>query len=167
MQDFELPPFVIDWFSLFDPAFAGGLFPGRQGWILLGKRSVVSPLHQDAYHTLAWLAQVRGRKRCYLFSPLDSAKLYGGRIDPASPDFDRYPLLHEAMLYEAVLEAGEMLFLPPNWWHHVVTEENSITVSYNIVNHINFGYYVRRAFGKRLPAFLGSLVLPDKGARSQ
>jgi hypothetical protein len=170
LEDFTLPPFVIDWFSLLDPSFAAGLFPGRQGWILLGKRGVVSQLHQDACHTLTWLAQIRGRKRCYLFAPDDGPRLASGAFDPATPDRDRYPLARAATLYEAVLEPGAMLFLPPDWWHHVVAEEDSITVSYNLVNHVNFGLYLRRALGRDLPALLAALERPasdSSGHREQ
>ncbi len=52
-----------------------------------------------------------------------------------------------------------MLFLPPNWWHCVITLEKSITLSYNIVNHINLGDYLRGLFGHELPGRLSRFPL--------
>lgn len=159
-EDFALPPFVEDWFDCFAPAFRRRHFPFEQGWVLLGPAGTISHMHQDAYATIAWLAQVRGRKRCWFFSPQDSSYLYNGRVDPQNPDHEAFPNYHRATLYEAVLEPGTMVFLPPRWWHHVVALEPSITVSYNIVNQVNLSHYLRFAYGSRVTEVLG--LLPDE-----
>ena len=153
LKDFQLPPFVDDWFPHFNRQFRRQHFPFQQGWILIGPRGTVSELHGDANNTITWLAQIRGRKRCILFSPEDE-HVYNGAVDPLKPDLAAFPTFAEAQPYECVLEPGSMLFLPPNWWHHVVALEDSITLSYNIVNHINFGDYLAKAFGDSLPNLL-------------
>ncbi|WP_415920030.1 cupin-like domain-containing protein [Tateyamaria sp. SN6-1] len=157
LADFALPPFVIDWWPWIGQSFQDAHFPNDQGWLLISPAGAASRMHIDSHHTITWLAQVRGRKTAYLFAPEDADAVYHGAVDPAAPDFAQYPLLREATCWQCTLEPGDMLFLPPDWWHHVVTEENSVTVSQNLVNHVNFGLYVRRAYGRQLPAFLAGL----------
>jgi len=157
LRDFTLPPFVADWWGFFNESFARSHFPQNQGWVFLGGKNVVAELHKDSHHTLTWLAQIRGRKQCYLFSPDDSESVYHGSVDPVNPEWDKYPLFRKATAHICILNPGEMLFLPPDWWHHVVALDDVITVSYNLVNHINFGYYLRKVFGERLPDLLALL----------
>ena len=157
LEDFRLPLFVDDWCEHFSESFKERFFPFWQGWILFATEGAVSHLHKDAFSTITWFAQIRGRKRCILFSPEDSKFLYKGRVHPLQPDFDAFPLSQYARPFECLLEPGDMLFLPPTWWHHVITLEKSITISYNIVNHINFGYYIRGIYGQRLPQRLSLL----------
>jgi lysine-specific demethylase 8 len=157
VSDFRVPPFVADWGPFFSASFARAHFPHVQGWVLISPKGGVSRLHQDSHHTITWLAQVRGTKACYLFAPGESDAVYRGEIDPVLPDPEKYPLLREATCHHCVLSPGDMLFLPPDWWHHVVTLDNSVTISYNFVNHTNFGLYIGRVFGARLPDFLASM----------
>ncbi|MCY0096409.1 cupin-like domain-containing protein [Hoeflea ulvae] len=164
-DDFALPPFALDWWPWINPAFQDAHFPNTQGWLLISPKGAASRMHIDSHHTITWLAQVRGRKTAYLFSPQDSEAVYKGAVDPAAPDYARFPKFRDATCHKCTLDPGDMLFLPPDWWHHVVTEENSITVSQNLVNHTNFGLYIRRAYGAQLPAFLASLP-PDGAMRS-
>jgi hypothetical protein len=157
LEDFTFPPFVANWWSFFSESFTRTHFPQDQGWIFLGAKNSVAKLHKDSHHTFTWLAQIRGRKTCYLFAPHDAEAIYKGEVDPANPDWDKSPLLKDAIAHVCILNPGEMLFLPADWWHHVIAIDNVITVSYNFVNHINFGDYLRRAFGARLPDLLALL----------
>lgn len=163
-DDFTMPPFAANWLPFFNEAFTRSHFPQEQGWILISRKGAEAPAHQDSSHTITWLAQLRGSKACYLFSPDDSEALYWGKIDPTRASLDKFPGLKNAKLHYCVLRAGQMLFLPPDWWHHVVALENSITVSCNLVNHLNLGYYLRSAYGARLPEVLA--LLPPAGARA-
>ena len=69
-----------------------------------------------------------------LFSPEDSAALYDGEVNPDAPDFEKFPLFRNATPYECTIGLGELLFMPAQWWHHVVGLEKSITVNYNFFN---------------------------------
>ena len=95
---------------------------------------VRTPTHFDPSHNLACL--VAGRRRFTLFPPDQICNLYPGPIDrnpggvPVSmaqidePDFDRYPLLAEALNHAqyADLEPGDALYIPYSWWHHVQSQ---------------------------------------------
>jgi hypothetical protein len=121
----------------------------REYWSLyVGAADTVTTLHQDFADTAAYLAMVRGTKRVILFSPADSERLYGGRVDPEAPDYARFPLLSEATAHEAVIAPGELLFIPPNWWHWLRASEKFMTVSHNFFNRANARRHVRSVIGK-------------------
>jgi cupin-like protein len=160
LDDVELSPkFADDWFPLLPAAFRKILEETTKylsGGFLIGPAGSVATLHADILHTHAYLAQIAGRKKCVLFSPEDSEYLYGGKADPTQPDFEKFPLLRRATPYECILVPGELLFIPSDWWHHVVALEKSITVSYNFFNRANFGAYIQ-AILQDLPVILKGL----------
>jgi hypothetical protein len=160
LEDVELSPrFVEDWIPLLPAPFrkvSEETTKYVSGGFLIGPAGSVAKLHYDFLHTHSYLAQIAGRKKCILFSPEDSEYLYGGNVDPARPDFEKFPLLRRATGYECILEPGELLFIPSDWWHHVVAIEKSITVSYNFFNRVNFGAYIR-AILQDLPTILKGL----------
>jgi hypothetical protein len=88
---------------------------------------------------------VAGRRRFTLFPPEQIANLYIGPLDFAptgaamsmvslrDPDFTRYPKFRDALpaAQVAVLEAGDSIFIPPLWWHHVESlEPFNVLVNY-------------------------------------
>lgn len=125
---------------------------GREYWsVYLGPAGSLSSLHQDFWNTHAYLAQVQGRKRATLFSPADSGSLYGGDVDPERPDAARFPLYERATPYECVLEPGELLFMPGDWWHHVRGLDKTITLSHNFFNETNFSAHMARLLRRLAP----------------
>jgi hypothetical protein len=97
----------------------------------------VTETHRDENHNL--LAQVLGRKRLTLFSPVFAPALYShrpgrlgrySRVDLERPDLDRFPEARELTPTQVVLEPGEALFLPVHWWHRVETLETSVSVNF-------------------------------------
>ena len=97
-------------------------------WI--GNEGIVSA-HYDGSDNLACV--VAGRRRFILFPPEQTCNLYPGPlnftpagaptslVDLNNPDFARFPLFEQALAkaYSAELEAGDALFIPMLWWHHV------------------------------------------------
>ncbi|KQW41132.1 MULTISPECIES: cupin-like domain-containing protein [unclassified Roseateles] len=87
--------------------------------------------HFDLKSNIACI--VAGSRRFTLFPPDQLPNLYPGPIDFApggtpvsmvpldNPDFDRFPKFRHAMAVAEVaeLEAGDALYLPYAWWHHV------------------------------------------------
>jgi hypothetical protein len=98
--------------------------------IWIGNRTTASA-HYDMSNNIAVCAV--GRRRFTLFPPDQIAHLYPGPFEPtpggqvvsmvdvSAPDLDRYPLYAEAQKAALVaeLEAGDVLFYPALWWHHV------------------------------------------------
>lgn len=98
--------------------------------IWIGNR-VTASCHYDALNNIA--VCVAGRRRFTLLPPAQIHNLYPGPLEPtpggqaisvvdfAAPDLDQYPRFAEAMAQarSAVLEPGDAIFMPSQWWHHV------------------------------------------------
>ncbi|XP_014254070.1 lysine-specific demethylase 8-like [Cimex lectularius] len=102
-----------------------------------GPAGTVTPLHYDPKHNL--FCQVVGSKRVLLYSPEDSENLYPhdatmlnntAQVDPYSPNYDLFPKYRQAKAYECHLRPGEMLYIPPKWWHHIRSLDISFSVSF-------------------------------------
>ena len=74
--------------------------------------------------------QLAGQKRILLIDPADSALLYADHaknalgntpVDLFKIDLNVYPLVAHATLWPVVLEPGDVLFIPSQWWHLVVS----------------------------------------------
>jgi peptidyl-lysine (3S)-dioxygenase / protease len=103
-------------------------------WIgAAGQRSTI---HNDPYHNFN--AQIVGRKRFIVFPPNEHDSIYpiffhpgmwASPIEPHTPDLKKYPKFAAAKGFECELNAGEILYLPRFWWHHV--EALTVSVSVN------------------------------------
>lgn len=77
------------------------------------------------------LALISGNRR-FILSPPDQCKNqalfpYGhpsarhSAVDWSNPDMDKYPEFANSLSTEFVLQAGELLYLPSNWFHFIVS----------------------------------------------
>jgi hypothetical protein len=104
--------------------------------LMISPRGVVTPLHQDLPENL--FVMLRGKKHLTLFSPLDSVYPHSrfsrlpnySQIDVFEPDYSRFPKLKNAQPYTADLAAGETLFIPSFWWHHVHHVDACISLAF-------------------------------------
>jgi hypothetical protein len=107
-----------------------GMRPNGEG-VWLGSGRQVSYLHQDAHFNA--FAMVTGVKRVLLY-PLEAiadlypTPFYGGiagttssYVRPLTPNLQRFPRFLDAAkhAWTAVLGEGDLLVLPPCWWHYV------------------------------------------------
>jgi hypothetical protein len=113
--DFRLPGF-------FDP----GRLVHIGFW--LSAAGVRTLLHYDPPGNHNLNAQVRGSKRVTLVAPQHVREVYPfryalgefgnySRVDVARPDLDRFLRFGDAERFEDVIEEGEVLFVPPLWYH--------------------------------------------------
>ncbi|XP_020290969.1 lysine-specific demethylase 8-like isoform X2 [Pseudomyrmex gracilis] len=102
-----------------------------------GPANTLSPLHFDPKHNL--LSQVFGYKRVILYSPAETDNLYPydtkllnntAQVDPVRPDYDKWPNFRKANGMTFYLKPGEMLYIPPKWWHHVTSLSPSFSISF-------------------------------------
>jgi hypothetical protein len=105
-----------------------GIDPPPAIWI--GNRTIAS-CHYDAPNNIACC--VVGTRRFTLFPPDQIFNLYPGPFEPtpggqaislvdfANPDFEKFPRFREAIEAGVVaeVEAGDAVFIPSMWWHHV------------------------------------------------
>lgn len=104
----------------------------------LGPAGIVSPAHFDRHENLN--VQIYGRKQWTLFSPAENRNLYFNQsdalrvlfspVDVSNPDYERYPRFTSATGYETVLNAGDTIYVPPGWWHHVRSLDECISLNY-------------------------------------
>ena len=120
--------------------------PAVNGWF--GPAGTVTPCHHDPKHNL--LCQAVGRKYVRLW-PADTQQeddpawtaegsaLYphetgmhtnSSRVDVRAPDLNAFPRFGSAPYFECVLEPGEMLYIPPRWWHYVQSMDCSFSCSF-------------------------------------
>jgi hypothetical protein len=147
------PYFISDWLLSLTPTLRDLLqwtYGREYTAVYIGPEGSLSTLHYDFGHCLGYLAQIQGRKRAILFSPSDSKYMYNGQVDPEHPDLERFALYDRATPYECVIEPGELLFVPPGWWHWVRGLEKSITVAHNFFNDVNFSQHLTNIL-RRLP----------------
>ena len=107
----------------------------RNSWF--GPSCTVSPLHYDKYHNL--FCQVFGSKTIVLIDPIHSPCLYpneGIQCNTSRVDLEcegwveRWPKMKRVPCQVVTVRPGEMLYIPPRWWHFCVAEEVSFSVSY-------------------------------------
>ncbi|OWF43314.1 JmjC domain-containing protein 7 [Mizuhopecten yessoensis] len=136
----------------------------------MGDGRAVTSMHRDHYENLYCV--VRGWKKFILIPPTELAhvpyELYqsayyrekdkGGfeivddeatgkvpwvAIDPLSPDLDRYPQYRHTRPLEVTVHAGQTLYLPSLWFHHVSQSHDCIAVNfwYDMQYDIKYNYY--------------------------
>lgn len=98
--------------------------------IWIGNRTIASA-HYDAPNNIACVAV--GKRRFTVFPPEQVFNLYPGPLDPTpggqaisivdfkNPDFEKFPRFKDALAAAqmAELDAGDAIFIPSMWWHHV------------------------------------------------
>jgi hypothetical protein len=105
--------------------------------------AITTPTHLDEWNNIGCV--VSGRRRYTLFPPEQIANLYIGPLDFAptgapmslvslrQPDLVRFPNFQIALAaaVTADLNAGDAIFIPALWWHHVQSlEPFNVLVNY-------------------------------------
>lgn len=105
------------------PDAACPLACGKQfaGWTALyaGPPNTASGMHQDVFETHTWLAELRGEKTWRLCAPKDLQPGLGNRVNAFGDESIGCDV------FEAILQPGDVIYLPPNWWHQVRNETTS------------------------------------------
>ena len=94
-----------------------------------GMRGNTAENHFDASRN--FIALLGGERR-YLLShpnqcrnlalyPVGHPSARHSEVDWANPDLNRFPQFRNAKVHEVVLQAGDVLYLPTNYFHHIVS----------------------------------------------
>lgn len=108
-------------------------------FVWLGSKGCTTQLHKDGSKNFA--IHLFGLKRWTLFPPRDAKNLYLERVledsdfatssvDMSNLDLDSFPLFNNAQSVTVDLKAGEVLYLPEGWAHHVENLKPTLMVNY-------------------------------------
>ncbi|CAE7849378.1 unnamed protein product, partial [Symbiodinium necroappetens] len=140
-----------------------------RGWLLIGGAGSGSRFHIDAYGCGAWSVCLEGRKRWALYPPgslppgvIDMGP---GRFASPSPVFwfsEVLPSLLPAQRppIDLVTQAGDLLYIPPGWWHCVL---NLTTPCVAFTRNVAYGLRAASA----VAAALSAAGRPDEAAAVQ
>jgi len=98
------------------------------GWntLYVGAAGTSTWLHQDPFSTSSWLAAISGVKHWRLCRPDGLSSAAARATDPFTEE--RLP----CEFFEAELRAGDVMYVPPDWWHAVRNETATIAVTGNV-----------------------------------
>lgn len=123
-EDFDYPDLGLKFFRKLPVLF------------MAGKGSRVQ-LHFDIDLADIMLCHFGGPKRVMLFAPdqtpwlyrvpFSFSALFDARVD--QPDYDKYPALRQVKGRVAELEHGDMLYIPPGYWHFVEYRDIGFSMS--------------------------------------
>ncbi|HEX8092910.1 cupin-like domain-containing protein [Jatrophihabitans sp.] len=122
---------------LADVAFADALLEAEHRYrgtnLWLGPAGTVSPLHRDRVNVLN--VQTVGSKRITLIDSCQLPRVYNHQsyysmVDVERPDLDRYPEFADVTVRSAVLQPGDAVFIPVNWWHHLRALQVSVSITF-------------------------------------
>ncbi len=137
----------------------------------MSAKGVVSSLHYDFDGSHNLNVQVRGRKRVLLFSPSEGLYPFSGlqasrnapnfsQVNILDPDEGRFPAFRSAKCVEAVLEEGDMLFVP-SYWYHALFHLGEININVNFWWQPTTFHLNKTSFRSTFLALVG-LVLTGK-----
>ncbi|KAH9302123.1 hypothetical protein KI387_013706, partial [Taxus chinensis] len=102
---------------------SNGVMHSVNAWF--GPVGTVTPLHHDPHHN--FLAQVVGRKYVRLYPASVSEELYpygepmlsnSSQVDLDNLDPTKFPQVENLTFLDCIIDEGEMLYIPPKWWHY-------------------------------------------------
>lgn len=114
---------------------AGAAWRNERLWV--AAKGQGGPLHIDLPHNL--YVQLSGRKRFTLVSRWQSHRVYPhapwsgvpnyARVDADAPDLAQHPRFRGAVRLHALLEPGDVLFIPSLDWHQARALETSVSIN--------------------------------------
>jgi hypothetical protein len=119
----------------FPPFFQRAEYDAPRMW--LGPAGTITPLHSDLSDN--FLCQVFGEKKVVLFPPHQEAmlytieinpKLHASKVDVISPNLELHPQFVLATATHCTISAGDTLFLPAGWFHHVTSISMSLSINF-------------------------------------
>jgi hypothetical protein len=111
-----------------------------------------SALHADWCDTAAWMGLYQGRKHWRIVPPDDRHLLYEAEpnkfpTDVFDPDFETYPTVALAKVYDGVMQPGDIIFIPAASAHQVrnLPGDPTVAVAMNFVDIANVERFVKTA----------------------
>ena len=156
LDDLVIPKFFVPDITQKTPETLHYSYP-RNYWpsLFIGPgASTSSALHADVLDTAAWMGVVQGKKHWRIVPPADRDFLYEFHettnvfpTDLFVLDKEKYPLMTLSTIYDAVLQAGDVLFIPAASAHQVrnLRGEPTVAVAMNYVDESNLPMFLDKS----------------------
>ena len=122
VKDFSYPDIGLPFFKKLPVLFAGG-------------KGAKVQMHFDIDLADIFLCHFGGRKRVLLISPEQTRYMYkvpflfSSLFDFDNPDYKKYPALKFLQGEVVYLNHGDVLYIPPGYWHYIVYEDIGFSMS--------------------------------------
>lgn len=132
--DKDSSEFLFDELGFFQPTEKNDLYmvePRKQKGIhcRFGMKGVIAENHFDGSRNMI---VVLGGERRYILSHPNQCKNLAllprghpsarhSAVDWSDPDWEKFPEFSDAEVNEVVMQAGDMLYLPTNWFHYIIS----------------------------------------------
>ena len=116
--------------------------------IFISRKGTGSGLHCDSRMTRFYSKMLSGKKLWRLIGPSEYWRAdpnpdrsipetypHKFHADIVSPSFEESPYLDGALVYEAVLNPGDILFVPSAWGHQIVNVEDAVMTGLNFYDN--------------------------------
>ncbi len=107
----------------------------------MGPKYSTTGWHTDI-DDLSYLYVVKGKKKIQLISPKYNYAMYENdiythcarwsNVDFKNIDYKKYPKFKNVKIYKYILNQGDCIYIPKNWWHCVENLEDTIAITYKI-----------------------------------
>lgn len=118
-------------------------FPGKG--LFISCAGARTRLHKDPWASDALLCQMLGEKSIVMYEPQKEFALRsnGKMVDIENPALDLFPNFRSVEPdFVDTLEAGEILFIPSGWFHHVNSLTESISITWNFVLMLRLSSFI-------------------------
>ena len=125
----------LDWEWLYN--MRNTISSGKTFQVFIGGKNTKTTLHSASENNL--FTQVYGKKHWFLYPPeydvvfnppITRSPYFHSLFNPDNPDFEKFPNTKYIQTWECELEAGDILYNPPSWWHHVRNMSDSIGIGF-------------------------------------
>ena len=127
-------------FFMVEPAMQQGIH------CRFGMKGVIAEAHYDGSRNM--VAMIGGLRRWILTHPdqCDNLHMYGRRhpsgrhsqVDFSKPNVERFPRFKRAVGNEVILQPGDVLYVPTNWIHYIISL--NVNIQCNTRSGINHEY---------------------------
>jgi hypothetical protein len=125
--------------------------------LFIGHQNVESPLHTDSFAVSVWLANIVGEKKVRLVPPWNYSVVKNG-MDMFSQSNVERVVASGLPVFDTTLKAGDILFIPPGYWHQVKNLGFTIAVSVNFVGPYHFVPFEQQLRSKVIAPYLKLLA---------
>ena len=143
----------------------------RDYWpsLFISGKNTSSALHADWANSAAWMGLMSGKKRWRIVHPRDRPLLYEDPMkknvfpsDLFNHDDKNFPTVKYASVYEAVLEPGEVIFIPSAAPHQVLNIGETISIAMNFIDIAAFDSFKKDITKNKFAGSFSHYVWLDK-----